>query len=384
MSKNITYTANPRKTQARAGGVRGLDLSGGRGSPDRRTQRKREAASKASDRKGKTPFGFFPPSVIGFYKSKRVLITGAGGYIGSSVARFLSELDCDLILQTYHNSVALSSPKSSIVTINADFNKPDFWTRLLDKRPDIVFHFAENDYKDPDPAKQLSGSALLVLRLLEYCKKASLRPKIIFASSSNLVGWPNELPVTEDVPDAPLTMYAIHKLLAEKYLSYYSREFGFSAITLRLANVYGPTLDREVTLRAVVNRMIAGGLSGKLQLYVNRSCVRDYVYIDDVVDAFIRVGTIEVHNRPYYLIGSGAGITIEALAKLIAEILEKKGLARPSIDVDDNSPVLEVEKRNFVADTANFRNITQWRSDTTLEQGIGKTVDYFLSRKSQL
>ena len=160
---------------------------------------------------------------------------------------------------------------------------------------DYVFHLAAKEYfyrSEYDPEQDLQFNALPILRLLEVCRVQTYRPKIVFASSANLFGLVDTLPVNEDNRDNPLTMWAVHKLTAENYLRLYAQQFGIQSITLRLANVYGPTARWSVMDRVVINKVIAKALDGEaLVTYANQSCVRDYVFLDDVVSAFMLAGT---------------------------------------------------------------------------------------------
>ena len=137
----------------------------------------------------------------------------------------------------------------------------------------------------------------------------------MFASSANLFGLTDTLPVNEDNLDYPLTIWAAHKLTAEHYLRLYSQQFGIHSISLRLANVYGPTAHQPVMTRVVINKVIAKAIQGEaLITYVNRRCVRDYVFLKDVVIAFLLAGAYcGTNKRPIYVIGSGEGKTIEGV-----------------------------------------------------------------------
>ena len=180
---------------------------------------------------------------------------------------------------------------------------------------DYVFHLAAQEYfyrSGYDPEQDLQFNTLPILRLLEVCRTQNYRPKIVFASSANLFGLVDTLPVNEDNRADPLTMWAIHKLTAEHYLKLYSQQFGIKSISLRLANVYGPTARRSVMTRVVINKVIAKALGGEaLITYANKGCIRDYVFLKDVVQAFLLAGAYCGSNKsPFYVIGSGEGETI--------------------------------------------------------------------------
>lgn len=315
-----------------------------------------------------------------FYKRKKILVTGAGGYIGSAVAAALSRIDCDLRL-SYHSTLS-GMPKDAVANIQsnaADISAPGAWSDIAGI--DVVFHFAEHNYQDIDPHAHLQTSALPVLNLLEECRRQNLRPKIIFASSSNLAGNPDKLPVDDTAADRPLTMYAIHKLLAEEYLRHYAREFGIESVTLRLVNVYGPPANPSIALRVVLNSMVHAAMGqGFVKLFKNRSCVRDFIYIDDVVSAFLAAGALDTRgSAERFIIGTGEGVTLQDMASMLAQKLSKLSGKHTAVEPDDTQEVSGVEMRNLVADSGRFRRMSGWKPQVPLGQGIEKTVAYFIS-----
>src|SRR3989344_7073077 len=163
-----------------------------------------------------------------FYKSKKVFMAGATGFIGSMLTKRLIEADADIT--------------------KVDLRWPEPWADI--EKAEIIFHLAAHESGNFEPEKDLQVNALSVLYMLEACRRKNVSPKIIFASSSNLVGAPEEMPVDESFKDNPLTIFAVHKLMAEEYLKLYFRDFGIPSIALRLANVYGPSSDASLSLRS--------------------------------------------------------------------------------------------------------------------------------------
>ena len=225
-----------------------------------------------------------------------------------------------------------------------------------------------------------------ILRLLEVCRTQNYRPKIVFASSANLFGCVDTLPVNEDIQADPLTMWAIHKLTAEYYLQLYSQQFGIQSISLRLANVYGPTVRRSVMTRVVINKVIAKAIKGEaLITYANRECVRDYVFLKDVVEAFLLAGAYCGSNkRSFYVVGSGEGKTIADVWHLITDRVRLNTGRNVPVEIDPSVRIEPMEMRNFVADNSRFKDATGWRPRTGLAQGIDITVRSFLSNLGAL
>ena len=247
----------------------------------------------------------------------------------------------------------------------------------------FVIHLAAYEHKhgsERNAMLDLNVNALSILHLLEVCRQEGLSPKIVFASSTNLVGLPSKLPVDETFTDNPLTLYAIHKLMAEKYLRHYAREFQLQSVTLRLSNVYGPVPDHNIAARVVLNRIIRKAVrGGPLTLYKNHSCVRDYVFVDDVITAFLAAGTIKGGgNGQHFVIGSGVGHRIAEAVNLVADRVALRTGHRLAVELDATVPIEAVEWRDFVADTSRFQAVSGWSPQVSLLDGIDRTVDYFL------
>ena len=328
-------------------------------------------------------------TILDAYHGRTILITGGRGYIGSALAQSLAEVNCKLILLDHSigNTWRPEHQKAEVLILHGDVSVRKTWDAAL-QGVDYVFHLAAQEYfyrSGYDPEQDLQFNTLPILRLLEVCRTQNYRPKIVFASSANLFGLVDTLPVNEDNRADPLTMWAIHKLTAEHYLKLYSQQFGIKSISLRLANVYGPTARWPVMTRVVINKLIAKALEGEaLITYANQGCVRDYVFLKDVVQAFLLAGTYCWSNKShFYVIGSGEGETIADIWHLIADSVESHTGKNVPIRFDESVKIEPLELRSFVADTALFQSATGWKPQTGLTQGIDITVRAFLSESGR-
>ena len=324
-------------------------------------------------------------TILDAYQGRTILITGGRGYIGSALTQSLTEANCKLILLDHspENAWRPEHQKAEVLILNGDVSVKKTWDSAL-PGVDYVFHLMAQEYyyrSGYDPEKDLQFNALPILHLLEVCRTQNYRPKIVFASSANLFGLVETLPVNEDNRADPLTMWAIHKLTAEHYLKLYSQQFDIKSITLRLANVYGPTARWPAVHRVVINRVIAKALEGEaLITYANQSCIRDYVFLKDVVQAFMLAGAYCGSNKSsFYVIGSGEGETIADVWHLIADSVRSHIGKNVPIRFDRSVKIEPMELRSFVADTSQFKAATGWKPQTGLTQGIDITVRAFLS-----
>jgi nucleoside-diphosphate-sugar epimerase len=337
----------------------------------------------------RNPCAEIPSTILDAYQGRTILITGGRGYIGSALSQALAELNCKLILldQSPGDAWRPAAQVAETLLLNGDVSLRKTWEEAL-PGVDHVFHLAAKEYfyrSEYDPERDYQFNALPILRLLEACRVQNYRPKIVFASSANLFGLVDTLPVNEDSRDNPLTTWAVHKLTAEHYLRLYAQQFGLKAITLRLSNVYGPTARRSVMNRVVINKVIAQALDGEaLVTYANQSCIRDFVFLQDVVQAFLLAGTCCGSTRDLvYVIGSGEGKTIADAWRLIADSVRSHIHRDVPIRLDESVEIEPLEQRSFVADTERFRDATGWKPRTELAQGIDITVRAILSKSGR-
>lgn len=289
---------------------------------------------------------------------QRIVITGAAGYLGSTLAARLGGAE------------------------PGDVTDPAFWERVL-PGAEVVFHLAAHEHRhgaETSAMDDLAVNAGSTLRMLETCRIHGYRPRIVFASTSNIAGRPAVQPVDESAPDDPRTLFAIHKLTAEHMLRHYGRTHGIESAICRFVNVYGAGASRELALRSALNRMIDGALrSGTLRLFANRGCRRDYLHLDDAIDALVAAAGAASREPLSYLVGSGEATTFAEAAALIADAVESCGRPRPAVTLDEQTALEDVAWRELVADSSAFRAATGWRAAVALRDGIRRTASELLS-----
>jgi nucleoside-diphosphate-sugar epimerase len=319
-----------------------------------------------------------------YYSGKTILITGAAGFIGSSLVNSLNAIDCKIIgLKTGARATEIpSAGKAKIQFHNGDVRSPGIWDDLLEG-VDTVFHLAaqtSSHHADENPFEDLKINLLPVVRFVETCQKRGIRPDIIFSGTVTQTGLTTKVPVDESRGDVPLTVYDINKLAAEKYLQYYGRVMDGRSVTLRLANVYGPGPTSGRPDRGILNQMVSNALYGKaLTVFGEGNYIRDYVFIDDVVRAFLTAGaSISGLNGNFYNIGSGKGHTIKEMAEAVRDAVAKTSGRHININhVPVPSSLSPIEFRHFVANTYRFQTDTGWQPRFSLPDGVTRTIQFF-------
>ncbi len=321
--------------------------------------------------------------MLSYLKEKRILITGANGYLATNLVDALKNICCTIIRLSRNNELLPVTGTANIIDIKGDISSKDIWEHVL-KDTDIVYHFAAQTsvyVADENPYADLEINVFPMLNLLETCRNTGWQPVIIFSGTVTEAGIPETLPVNETHKDRPITIYDLHKLMAENYLKYYSHKGIVKGTILRLPNVYGPGPKSSSTDRGILNMMIRKALAGEpLTVYGKGDYLRDYIYVDDVISAFLSSAIyISNLNTRHFVLGSGEGHTIAQAVNLVADqVAIKTGQRVPVKHIEPPSPQSPIEARNFVADTHQFNELTGWNSCYSLVDGIDSTLNSFL------
>lgn len=315
-----------------------------------------------------------------FYSGKNVVVSGSNGYIASSIIPLLKSFDAKITCLSRKDT----SFFEGVEYLLGDIADSETWHILIEKA-DIIIHLAGNTSiysAKEDPKKSIDSSILPILHIINAAKTLNRVPKIVFASTASIYGTSPSLPVSEDQKEDIITVYDLHKSVAEKHLQIASNEGLVDGVSLRLANVYGPSATLALSNdRGILNKITNLALSGQpITVFGDGNYLRDYVYIDDVALAFLEAGKVKNISGQIFNIGSGKGTLIKDAFSYIAKLVDARIDKKAKIIFQDWPELAdEIERRNFFADISKFVKCTDWAPSVTFEEGAERTVDYFSS-----
>jgi UDP-glucose 4-epimerase len=312
-------------------------------------------------------------------RGRRALVIGGLGFIGGNVSRRLARDGAVVTVVTpsraRHHDDAASLEAAGVRIVEADIRDCAAITRVIDGQQLIVNLSGQSGAvrSMQDPWTDLDVNCGGALSLLEAMRACGSPAKLVFTGSRLEYGRVGAAPVAEHQLGAPLCVHAIHKLTIEKYLELYRELFGMRYAIARLTNPYGPGQPRSRTAYGVVNRMIHLALAGEaLPIYGDGRQRRDYIYIDDAVDALLTLAADESAEGAYN-IGTGVGTAIVDMARAIVDIA---GGGR--VEHEAWPPLAEqIETGDFVADVSRIRRDVGWQAAVGLRDGLTRTIAHY-------
>lgn len=312
----------------------------------------------------------------------RSLVTGAAGFIGSTlVDRLLAEghqvVGIDNLSTGHVDNLAGAwqfekSNPGRFSFQKVDVLAPELTDIVVGSNPDIVFHLAAQiDVRVSvrDPQFDARSNVLGTINLCEASRVAGVKRIVYAASGGSRYGAPTDLPVGEGTPADPQSPYAVAKFAGESYLRAYEGMYGIAPICLALSNVYGPrqSLRGEAGVITVFGGAMVGGR--RVTIYGDGTATRDYVYVEDVVEAFIRAAASAPGTTGLFNVGTGRQTSVVDLHRLIAASFD--GAAPPSF-----APARTGELQAIALDARKAARELGWAPAVDLIEGIARTVKW--------
>jgi len=325
---------------------------------------------------------------IEVFRDKDVLITGGLGFIGSNLAIELVRLGAkvtivDNMLPRQGGNLFNINDIVDKVTVNVSDVRNELSMNHLVKGKDYIFHLAgQVNHVDSmrNPLQDLDINCRGTLVLLESLRQFNRNAKIVFAGTRGEYGSSVKLPVDEDHPTNPKGIYAVTNLTAEKMVLVYDDIYKIKGACLRITNPCGPRHQMEHDEYGVFNWFIRKAMDDEeIPVFGDGRILRDFLYVDDLVECFLKVAMTESTYGEVFNIGTGIPVSFYDLAQKIVEIT---GTGKTKF-TEFTQERKEVEPGDYYADISKIKKITGWKPHTSLDTGIGKTVEYYRKYKKE-
>jgi len=299
----------------------------------------------------------------------KVVVTGASGFLGRALIRRLLEAGHTVTATACNHIPAAEQPLLTWKWL--DLGQPDVgWSKLL-AGAEVVYHLAWSTIPSEAnraPANDARVNIVGSLRLIEAIQNDGCISRVVFASSGGTVyGVLSRIPAPEDHPLRPISAYGVSKRAVEAYLEVIHGETGLSGVSLRMGNLYGPGQGLQRVFGAVTHFAHKAVSGEPIRIFGDGSVTRDYLYIDDAVDALMRAGAHTQHGN--FNIGTGIGHSLNQVADIIGA------------DLGRDLVIERLEARRFdvpvsILDASRAREIFDWKPGVTFEEGIKKTLHH--------
>jgi UDP-glucose 4-epimerase len=323
-----------------------------------------------------------------FFKGKPILVTGGLGFIGSNLSARLVDLGAkitivDNMIPRLGGNLANVKEIVDRVQINFSDVRDGHSMDYLVKGQEMIFHLAgQVNHVDSirNPIQDLDINCRGTLVLLESCRKYNPEVKIVFAGTRGEYGSSVRLPVGEDHPTNPKGIYAVTNLSAEKMVLVYDDVHKVRGACLRITNTYGPRHQMAHDEYGVLNWFIRKAIDNEvLPVFGDGRILRDFLYVDDLVDCFLQVASCESVYGEVFNVGTGIPISFVDLAKKIVEIAGQGKVSFTEFTQERK----EVEPGDYYTDISKIKQIVGWKPKTDLEKGLRETIEFYRRHKKE-
>jgi UDP-glucose 4-epimerase len=317
-----------------------------------------------------------------FYEDRRVMITGGLGFIGSNLARQLVSLGAhvllvDSLIPEYGGNLFNIQGIEDRVRVNVADVRQQSTMNYLVQGQDVIFNLAgQVSHIDSmqDPYTDLEINCRSQLSILEACRRYNPGVKVVFAGTRQVYGKADSLPVSEAHLVRPTDVNGINKAAGEYYHLVYNNVFGVRACSLRLTNIYGPRQLIKHNRQGFIGWFIRLAVEDReIQIYGDGGQLRDFVYVDDAADAFLRAGASDACNGQVFNVGGLEPISHRDLVELLISVA-KTGRYR-FVEWPPEKKAIDIG--DFYADSSLIARTLGWRPVTSLREGLARTVEFY-------
>tara|TARA_B110000263_G_scaffold61507_1_gene52864 strand:- start:162 stop:1103 length:942 start_codon:yes stop_codon:yes gene_type:complete len=309
----------------------------------------------------------------------KVLVTGADGFIGSHL--------CICLLKENHEIIAISRNFTQLPKLISNLDKIDFnqidvtdfssLSKIIIKhKPNMIIHLAgETSHKQSfeNPMYDVDVNTKSTLCILETIRQSKLKTRFILGSTFIVVGKPETLPVNEDTPCNPSTVYGINRLSSEYFCKVYHNMYDIDAISFRITNAFGPREQYLTPTKNALNYLIYQAYKGKdVTIYDEGKFFRDIIFVNDVISGIQTIMKNGISGNLYW-ISSGKKTWFYEIGKLLEELTSGKVKY-----VESPSYNNKVDVGNFVVNNSKLQSIG-WKLEIPVKDGIKQTLNYFKS-----
>jgi UDP-glucose 4-epimerase len=314
----------------------------------------------------------------------KILITGGLGFIGTNLAARLLELNAtsitlvDSLVPEYGGNLFNIDAIRDRVAVNISDVRDTHSFKHLVRGADVLFNLAgQTSHLDSmtDPHTDLDINCKAQLSILEACRKENPEIKVVFASTRQIYGKPDYLPVDEAHPICPVDVNGVNKAAGENYHLLYNKVYGIRTSVLRLTNTYGPRMRIKDARQTFLGVWIKQILTGQPFEVWEGQQLRDFTYVDDCVEALIQcAASDEAQGRAFNLGGVGEPLSLDQLAQLL---VKANGGCGEFVRKEFPSERRAIDIGDYYSDTSLIRRKLGWHPKVSLEEGLGRTLAYY-------
>jgi len=306
----------------------------------------------------------------------KIMILGGLGFIGSHLAEELLQGKNKIILvtKTVSKKHNIEKIRKNIIIEKIDItNFAKIGKCIENYKPDIIIHLAgqtSHSKSFEDPIGDIKSNSMSTLYILEKIRKMNLKCRFILGSTFIVIGKPKKIPVNEESPCNPTTIYGTNRLTSEFYCKIYQEVYGLDTLIFRITNSFGPR-EQTIPNKNAVNFLIFQAFKGEnVTIFEKGKFFRDLIYIDDVISG---IKTIMIKGKPgnLYWISSNKKTWFYQLGKWLSDFSDSKVKF-----IETPKYTKKVDVGNFVVDNSKLRSLG-WSPKISVKEGIVKTLDYF-------